>query len=413
MAALKIPTTLTSELLADYDVSNETLISKEKDFETEVGDIKQPDFYPQVKVKRWENECNFSCRLIDTELGTPAVSYDKEKVVWSKGNLEAHFHNIGGFTEREASADEGVFKFDIILKSKPASNELQFSIQHKGLDFFYQPLELDAQEIADGCFRPPEACGSYAVYHKTMSGDFTKMGGKNYKAGQAFYLFRPKVSDADGKEEWGALNIDEAGGILTVTIPQSFLDTATYPVTVDPDFGYTTAGGASQSHENFIHFVDGVVGATGGTVDSITMSLSVTTAAKNSKGGLWVHTSITDAGALVGGVETDAVNVPVQSQAWVQHDYSTKPSVSASTSYHIGGVGESGSGGFGFFYNVIGPTRAAFLAHTYSDFLPDPATGEGTNTRRASIYASYTESGAGLSIPVAMHHYTKNITPRC
>ena len=34
---------------------------------TIIGDDKQTEFYPQIKIQRWTNEVNFSVRLKDTE----------------------------------------------------------------------------------------------------------------------------------------------------------------------------------------------------------------------------------------------------------------------------------------------------------------------------------------------------------
>src|SRR3990167_10435198 len=68
------------------------------------------------------------------------------------------------------------------------------------------------------------------------------VAGMEYKTGKAFHIYRPKVIDANGVETWGDLNIDEQNGLLTVTIDQTWLETALYPVIVDPTFGYTSIG---------------------------------------------------------------------------------------------------------------------------------------------------------------------------
>ena len=122
-----------------------------------VGDDKQPDkFYPQVKLQRWSNEVNFSVRLIENETGDETITTDKDKIVWEKGNFKIENYE---FTEGEAG-----YKFVWCLKQKPATNKIQFSIQSKGLDFFYQP-ELTQEEKDRGCVRPENVVGSYAVYH--------------------------------------------------------------------------------------------------------------------------------------------------------------------------------------------------------------------------------------------------------
>jgi len=45
---------------------------------------------------------------------------------------------------------------------------------------------------------------------------------------------------------WGKLNIE--GNLLTIEIPQRFLDKAKYPVSVDPEFGYTSLGASEYGY---------------------------------------------------------------------------------------------------------------------------------------------------------------------
>lgn len=201
--------------------------------EVEVGDIKQPEFFPQVKIKRWDNEVNFSVRL--KGLSSGEAIQDNNVIKISDDKKEAHFYEL---PVSEVNP-EGGFEFEVLLKEKPISNKIEFTIETKGLKFFYQP-ELIPQETEIEDFRPENVIGSYAVYHKTKK--HYLLGSKNYKAGKAFHIYRPKIIDANGNWVWGELNIDEQKKLLTITIPQSFLDTGVYPILVDPTFGYTTAG---------------------------------------------------------------------------------------------------------------------------------------------------------------------------
>jgi lipoate-protein ligase A len=61
-----------------------TIVYNNDQFETVVGDEKQPEFYPRVKVKRWDNEVNFSMGLIgndgDFEVNDDTVTYTKDNV---------------------------------------------------------------------------------------------------------------------------------------------------------------------------------------------------------------------------------------------------------------------------------------------------------------------------------------------
>jgi len=204
-----------------------------KDFlEVEIGDAKQERFFPQMKVKRWQNECNFSIRLQEAETGKESVKREGEKIIWNKGNLELDFYEI-----------EDAFKFDYIIKKKPATNKLTFTLQSKDVKFYYQP-ELTQKEKDEGAVRPENVVGSYAVYSETKGG-MNRADGKEYKCGKVGHIYRPKLIDAEGKETWGNLHIEN--GIYSVEIPQDFLDKAVYPIKSNDTFGYTTAGGTGTS----------------------------------------------------------------------------------------------------------------------------------------------------------------------
>ena len=63
---------------------------------TEVGDVKQAEFYPQVKIGRWgdddsNNEVNLSLRLLDGEKGNTKLETENDKIKWRMGNKTARF----------------------------------------------------------------------------------------------------------------------------------------------------------------------------------------------------------------------------------------------------------------------------------------------------------------------------------
>ncbi len=214
--------------------------------EVELGDSKQPDvFYPQFKTKHWDNEVNFSVRLKDDDHAGAHVHHDGKTTHWKRGGRTARFY------QKDTDDENGGFEFEVEIDKKPESNVLEFSVQSKGLDFFYQPHEIDQKDLDMGAQpRAEHVKGSYAVYHKEKMGDYSQVGGKNYKSGKAFHIYRPYVVDANGKQEWCELHIDDAAENLTITIPQSFLDTAMYPIIVDPTFGYTTNGASGDFNNN-------------------------------------------------------------------------------------------------------------------------------------------------------------------
>ena len=197
----------------------------------ELGDIKQPDFYPQFKTKHWDNEANFSIRLKEDDY-QGKVKEKNGRIEWQKGVKIARFY--------EVDIDDGGFEFEVEFSEKPDSNVLEYTIQSKEFDFFYQP-ELTPEEIVEGRERPENVIGSYAVYHKTQK--HNEINGKEYRTGKAFHIYRPFAIDVEGTRVWCELSINE--DLLTITIPQEFLDTAIYPVIIDPTFGYTTQGASS------------------------------------------------------------------------------------------------------------------------------------------------------------------------
>ncbi|MBU0847632.1 hypothetical protein KKH23_10640, partial [Patescibacteria group bacterium] len=257
------------EITEKYSVQDNTFILQAKTdiedrIEVEVGDLKiSSDFLPQVKVKRWDNEVNFSVRLKDSEVSVPVVSFDGEKIVWEKDNVVAKLYDL--------TEGEGGYEFEIDLKSKPITNKIEFTLNTKGLKFSYQgPLteeyesgyserfkkeiivtetqvkDLDGKVLSE---RPENVVGSYVAYHSTKGPTNNVAGGKLYRSGKFGHIYRPKIVDSLGKEVWGVLSIDKTAGILSVEIPQDFLDNAVYPVrhAAGLTIGYNTLGGSNEN----------------------------------------------------------------------------------------------------------------------------------------------------------------------
>ncbi len=199
------------------DNMENTFIFKSGDIEAEVGDSKQKDFFPQVKIKKWDNDANFSIRFIGDGNSNDVRPYP-ENVLWKGNTTEALFYE----------KDNGI-EFEIGLPKKPKSNKFNFSINSKNVEFFYQPsfinrvkqgldvvpeggrvtetviYDRDDNIIAE-C--PENVVGSYAVYHKTHIGDYSGAGGHNYGAGKIAHIYRPKATDKHGLSVWCDLRIE-------------------------------------------------------------------------------------------------------------------------------------------------------------------------------------------------------------
>ncbi len=246
--------------------------------EIEIGDTHQSDFLPQFKIKRWDNEVNASFRLLDNEPKQLVTEGEKIKLIGPK--KEVHFYELPPSEELK----EGGYEFEIILKEKPTTNKIEFSIETKGLDFFYQP-ELTQEDKAMGETQPENAIGSYAVYHKTKGG-LNESGGKEYKVGKAGHIFRPKITDANGDWAWEELKIDIEKGILSVTIPQEFLDQAVYPIySKGVNFGYETKGTTGTGNIKSDGYAYGSVFSpiSTGNLDSMSVYIYNTTSTQDNK----------------------------------------------------------------------------------------------------------------------------------
>lgn len=242
-----------------FDSKTKTYIpNTPAEVKAEIGDSKETEFRPRVKLSKWDNECNFSLGLAHTEaeLSRASTVQAENKIIWAVDNKEAHFYELA----------DG-FELEVVLKERPASNTINLTLNvPKAVKFYYQrPLNEIMQVGKNGVAsvtathaydkngriiaeRPEKVVGSYAVYHDSKRGDYSKLGGENYKTGKFCHIYRPKAVDAGGSEVWCDLAIDGQSQTATITVPQKWLDGAKYPVTVDPTFGYEQIG--STAYEN-------------------------------------------------------------------------------------------------------------------------------------------------------------------
>ena len=84
-----------NEVKAKYSFDKNTFSHTPKDddkdrIKAEIGDEKQEDFLPQVKIQRWDNECNFSARLIHEET-TPIIETEGNKFKFTFGAANETF----------------------------------------------------------------------------------------------------------------------------------------------------------------------------------------------------------------------------------------------------------------------------------------------------------------------------------
>ena len=342
------------------------------------GDV---EFEPKIKMSRW-NEVDFTLKLKDTETGDESLTFDNDKIKWSKGNIDIEHYDY-----------EDGYKMVWYLKKKPKTNKVEFTIDSKGLDFFYQP-ELTQEEIDAGAFRPENVVGSYAVYHSTKGG-MNDINGKDYKVGKAFHIYRPHLIDANGLEAWGILNIEN--GIYSVEIPQDFLDNAVYPIKSNDNWGYTTAGGTTTfSLHNMIAGSLFTSPADMGTVTTMTAWIRHYNAGLGVKYGIYLHSDLSN---KLGG---NSFTLPNRG-AWTTEEILNNVAdtvLSASTGYILVAWASTNVYDIKLAYDAGDANQGHHQALTYGTW-PNPLVPTHT-TNKFSIYATYTAAGGGAVAPPAM-----------
>lgn len=226
-------------------------------------------FVPQLTITKWPRPYRtyVSLRLLHDEPGMASV--DQRALVWTTPSLEVRFYALG--------IRDGGHEMAVHLPRRPLSNRLRFGFETNA-DVFEQPAY--ANRLPDGSTRERSPMGgwrtrpvwvnnSFAFYGRGLQGDYRLCGGPNFGAGKIGHLHRSWAMDATGRRAWCHQTIE--GGVLSIDVPWAFLNTAIYPVMVDPTFGYTTAGGSDDNESSYCILFKATSTPSAGTLDSITV----------------------------------------------------------------------------------------------------------------------------------------------
>ena len=365
-----------SSIQGKYKMQNASFIREAKDenaIQIEVGDKIKQEFVPSMKIAKWENEVSMRVSpKTNSKSKKKDFVIEGEKIKYKEDKKEFHFYEI-----------EDGYEVEVILLEKPKTNIVEMEIETDGLDFFYQP-ELTQQEIDDGCFRPENVIGSYAVYHSTKSNHI--LGQKNYQSGKAFHIFRPLIIDNLGAEVWGSLNIDIENKLLTVEIPQEFLDGASYPVIVDPTFGYLTEGTAGYQSIS----VDDACGSLFTSPADISTVEDIRACTNNAftkywKGFIVLHSNLN--------IVANAISPAVEStstKTFRTGTFSTPPTLSPSTEYVLLIISNANS--ISLYYDSGDTDQGHYDGSNEYDSPVNLGLASHTD-RKYSIYATYTTGG--------------------
>lgn len=301
---------------------------------------------------------------------------------------------------------DGCFEWEICLDAPPPSNIFSFPIHSNDLVLCYQG-ELSPEETAEGAFRPDSVIGSYAVYHATRRDDRTVIHGadtvvEQYGTGKAFHIYRPKAYDANGVTCWCDLKIDRA---LNITVPSDFLLKATYPVTIDPTFGYTSAGatstipGTARANINDAHtHVAGV----GETITSFSAYVSSSSGTQSL--GLAAYTMDNGTPKLPVTRLASSATVSITGGTPLWYTTSTQSQNLTSGTRYCVALGD-GNSSVGIYYDSYG---AAARSNNSTAALPATWTNGGTGTVVFSLYATYTVNSSVIQTRRRRHMFMSN-----
>lgn len=396
------------EIKNSYQLDKLSLIQPAKDensVEVKLGEANAKEFVPNLEINKWDGETKFKLKPDVSQIPADQkkVTMDGDKINYETPKVTYQYYN-----KPDASADGG-YEFSEILKVKPDTNVFTTPIETENLDFFYQPalnqeIKIGERGVATctetQCFdkdgkvvnsRPENVVGSYAVYYKDgKSGDYSQMGGKNYMTGKAFHIYRPQVTDAEGNKVWGELNVDTDKGILAVTVPQDFLDKATYPVTVDPTFGYSSAShGLSSQYSTAILAVDQYTGVAG-TGQSMSTYVRAWSSSYlgNYKMALY-NIGVDQATNIITNGTTDVGQTSATASYHTQN-FTVSPTLSAQE-YGLAFLGEN----FTYVYYDSSGGNSYVGNRSY----PAWATNQNlSGTQRVSIYVTYTASASAPTV---------------
>jgi len=289
-----------------------------------------------------------------------------------------------------------LYQFNITLEKPLASNILTVPIETDGLDFLYQP-PLDQEWKADGIkydfvnsthgmfkgeivtFRPENMVGSYAVY-KTIP--------KANETGKLYHIYRPLLIDSKGLTSWAKLDITKNS--LSIIMDDKFLAEASYPIIVDPAFGYTSIGGSTDHGAPTNYCKAYSTPASNGTLDSLSFYSYTDTGTahfdpalySDSGGSPSVRLAYLDSG---GATITTTPQWITQSLAY--------GSITTGTQYWLGFKAENSGETTHVYYKYDSATgEIKYKSSTYA--WPDPASAPSSANERVSIFANYTAGGA-------------------
>lgn len=349
--------------------------------------VEMSSISPSAKINRWDGESSLSLAFPLT--GSVGFTVSDTTVRHESRNAIVELYEKGGR-----------FEFEIMLLRRPRTNRIPLNINLGNVIAYPQP-PLTPFEIEQGFSRPENVIDSWAFY---------KIGAKNiytsreeslkYRVGKVGHLYRIHAEDDNRDGSWARLLL--LNGQYFIVFDNDFIQSARYPIVIDPTFGWETQGATPIALEN--DHVASRFTATGGdgTGDRISIYLNVTSEAHLVKCMLYGdgdgEADLSAIPAIANGI-TDETDVGV-SETWNDFSFAVAPSITNNTPYRPSGWAENESGSCEAYYDTtIAGAYAYRLTNNVYNGFPNPITfGEGFNDYRLSIHIDYTLSAGWSNI---------------
>lgn len=345
-------------------------------------------FVPNVNISKYSDEAYLNINHPDV------VTTEKQILKDDKVSI-----TIGNNTHRIYVLPNGRLEYDIEFATRPPTNQVFFDIDFSpGLRFVYQDtLENDfnrnkviwdaqgidlTQYLIDN-IRPDEVVGSYAVFFNNKN--------NQYRSGKFCHIYRPKLIDNLGKEIFADIDIDIPTKKMTISMDAGWLNSASYPVILDPEIGDTgkpATEWGSSSPTNIA--MRGTTDGSGGDTIQVHGWFKNTHGSldKSWKLGVYDNTSSLPANLLLSSVEiTESPSFDGEDAA----AYVT--SLSASTDYWIVFVQEDGTAKL--FYDTDHASADNSFATGSNYELLDPWNHSFSLDRYYGVWADYAAAPSG------------------
>jgi hypothetical protein len=342
---------------------------------------KTKKFVPNINFSKWDDICWMNVNHPDVVKNETTIE-EGNKVSLTIGDTRHRYYENRGYLE-----------YDIGWASKPQVNRIDLPLLFpEGLTFHKQPTLKDEfekypnehatfEEFLLHTHRPDNVVGSYAVYWKDS---WSNTRGQDFRTGKFGHIYRPLVSDANGNTTWAELEVVD--NILGITVDQTWLNTAQYPVIIDPTFGNFTTGDSNATHDNA--YIYASAKGTGGAGTTVTIHVYYNNGNAGQDVTVCLYTDSSGPSSKVG-TEDEEADIGTQSVAWKAFPY--VETISAQDYW----IGVQWSVAYDSDVRYDATTAHRYLAtHTYGTAWPATYVSGIDSDRRYTYYCTYTAGGS-------------------